>query len=98
MLLVGKDFGLPGKENSAGIDKIERREPVLERDFLRPKMLSDSLSVIGAASDGGVICGDQAPATGDLPDARDDARGGNFIVIQAQRRQCGKFQPGSARV
>ncbi len=66
VLAVGEDLVLQRQERAAGVDEVDARQPVLQRDLLRAQVLLDRHRVVGAALDGGVVGDDDAaPAVHD---------------------------------
>ena len=70
VIAIGEDLGLERQERAAGIDEVEARKLVLERDLLGSQVLLDRHRVVGAALDGGVVRDDDAGRALDPPDAR----------------------------
>ena len=62
VLAVGEDVVLQRQERAAGVDQVDARQPVVERDLLRAQVLLDRHRVVGAALDGGVVGDDHALA------------------------------------
>jgi hypothetical protein len=96
VLAVGKDVGLVRQIRAAGIDQIDARQPVLPRHFLRPQMLLHRHRIIGATLDRCVVADDHALLPLDTPDAGDDRRRMNVVVVHPvsrQRRQLQKRRP-----
>ena len=97
VLAVGEDLVLLGQERAAGVDEVDARQVVVQRDLLGAQVLLDGDRVVGAALDGGVVGDDHALAAGDAADAGDDAGGGRLVVVQAvggQRRQLQEARAG----
>ena len=65
VLAVGEDLVLQRQEGAAGVDEVDARQPVLQRDLLRPQVLLDRHRVVGAALDGRVVGDDHALAPAD---------------------------------
>ncbi len=82
VFLVRKHFVLQRQESAAGIDQVDARQAILQRDFLRPQMLLDRHRVIGAALDRRVVGHDHALHALDAPDAGDHAGGRRLVVVQ----------------
>ena len=100
MFAVRKHLRLQRQERAAGVDEIDARQVVLERDLLRAKMLFDGHRVVGAAFDRGVVRDDHDVPAGDARDAGDDARTRRLVVVDAearQRRELEEREPGSIR-
>ena len=64
VLAVGEDLGLQRQERAAGVDQVDARQPVLQRDLLRAQVLLDGHRVVGAALDRRVVGDDHALAPG----------------------------------
>ena len=73
MLAIRKDLRLKRQERAAGIDEVDARQAVVERDLLRPHMFLDGDRVVRATLDGRIVRDDEHLAAGDAPDAGDDA-------------------------
>ncbi len=95
---VGEDLVLHGQEGSAGVDQVDAGQPVLQRHLLGPEVLLHRHRVVRAALDGGVVGDDDDLASGDPPDARDDAGGGSRPVVHAVGGERGQLQEGRGRV
>ena len=67
VVAVGKDLVLQRQECPAGVDEIDARQAILERDLLRAQMLLDRQRVVGAAFDGRVVGEDHAAAPRTMP-------------------------------
>ena len=62
VVAVGEDLGLQRQVGAAGIDQVDAREAVLERDLLRAQVLLDRQREVRAALDGRVVGDDHALA------------------------------------
>ena len=62
VLAVGEDLVLHRQERAAGVDQVDARQPVLQRDLLRAQVLLHRHRVVGAALDRGVVGDDHALA------------------------------------
>ena len=71
VIAVGKDVRLQRQERAARVHQVHARQPVLERDLLRPQVLLDGDGVVGAALDRGVVRHDDAGRALDPADAGD---------------------------
>ena len=60
VLAVREDLVLHRQEGAAGVDQVEARQPVLERDLLGAEVLLDGHRVVGAALDRRVVGDDHA--------------------------------------
>ena len=93
VLAVREDLGLHRQVGAAGIDEIDARQPVLERDLLRPKVFLDGDGEVRAALDGGVVGHHHHLAAAHPPDPGDEPRRRRLVVVHApggQRRQLEK--------
>ena len=73
VIAIGEDLGLERQERAAGVDQIDARQPVLQRDLLRADVLLHRERIVRAALDRRVVGDDQHLAPGDAADAGDDA-------------------------
>ncbi len=87
VLAVGEHLVLPRQERPAGVDQVQARQLVLQRDLLGPQMLLHRHRVVGAALDGGVVGDDHALAAGHPSDAGDHPGTGALVVVHAVRGQ-----------
>ena len=62
VVAVGEHLVLGGQEGAAGVDEVDARQPVLQRDLLGAQVLLDRHRVVRAALDGGVVGDDHALA------------------------------------
>src|SRR5690606_2689319 len=83
---------------AAGVDEVQARQVVLQRDLLRSQVLLDRDRVVGTALDGGVVGDDDALATGDTADAGDHAGAGALVVVHAVGREGRQFEERTAGV
>ncbi len=97
VLAVGEDLVLHRQERAAGVDEVDARQPVVQRDLLRPQVLLDRHGVVGAALDGRVVGDDHAAAALDHADAGDDARAGRGAVVELLGGQRRELQERRAR-
>ncbi len=98
VLAVGKDLGLQRQKGAAGIDEVDARQAVLERDLLRAQVLLDGDREVRAAFDRGVVGDDQHFAARDAADAGDEAGGRRLVVVhveRGERRQLEKRRAAS---
>ena len=70
VVAVGEHLVLGRQERPAGVDEVDARQPVLERDLLGPQVLLDRHRVVRAALDGGVVGDDHAAPPGDTDRCR----------------------------
>ncbi len=97
VVAVGEHLVLPRQEGAAGVDQVDARQPILQRDLLRAQMLLDRNRVVRAAFDGRVVGDDHAFAPGHPSDAGDHARAGALVVVHAvggQSRDLEKWAAG----
>ena len=92
VLAIGKDLGLQRQERAAGVDEVDARQPVLERDLLRAQVLLDGDRIVRAAFDRRVVGDDQHFAARHAADAGDDAR-----PPARRRRTCRSPRAATAR-
>src|SRR5436305_745074 len=100
----GSYSGSSGSVRAGGVDEIDARQVVLQRDFLRAQMLLNGHRQVRAAVHGRVVRDDEALALPDPPDAGDDARGGRFFIVdpvrgerrELEERRVGIEQRGDA--
>ena len=86
VLAVGEDCSLLGEEGTAGVDEVDARQPVLERDLLGAQVLLDGDRVVRPTFHRGVVGHDHALVPGDPADAGDDACAGHFAAVHAVGR------------
>ena len=70
VIAVRKDLVLHRQERAAGVDEIDARQAILERDLLRAQVLLHRQRVIGAAFDGRVVRDDHAADAANGADCR----------------------------
>ena len=98
VLAVGEDVVLPRQEGAARVDEVDARQPVLQRDLLRPQMLLDRHRVVGAALHRRVVGDDHAFLAVDTADAGDHSRGRSFAVVHAPGRELADLEERRAGV
>jgi hypothetical protein len=98
MLAVGKHLVLARQEGAAGVDKVDARQQILQRDLLRAQVLFDRHRVVGAALDRRVIGHDHAFAPGDPADPGDDSGSGRLVAVHAAGGQRSQLQKRGARI
>ncbi len=81
MLAVGENLVLLGQERPARVDEVEAGQAVGRGDSLRPQVLLDRDRVVSAAFHGGVVGDHHAVGALNAPDPRDQAAGGDRIVV-----------------
>ena len=97
VVAIGEHLGLERQERAAGVDEVDARQAIVERDLLRPHVLLHRHRVVRAALHGGVVGHDDHLAAGDAADARDDPGSRRLIVVHAeggQRRQLEERRAG----
>jgi len=98
VIAVREHFVLQRQERAPGVDEIDAGEAVLERDFLRAKMLFYRDRKIRAALDRRIVRDDQRLDAGDAPDAGDDSRRRRLVLIHAMRGERRKFEERRTRI
>src|SRR6056297_3277924 len=98
VLLVRKHLVLQRQKSAAGIDQVDARQVVLQRDFLGPKVLLDRHRVIRAALDRRVIGDHHAFHALNAAYAGNHAGRRRLVVVQTVRGQWGDFQERTAGV
>ena len=92
VLPVREHLVLPGQERPAGVDQVDARQPVVQRDLLRAQVLLHRDRVVGAALHGRVVGDDHAFAPAHPAHAGDDARGRGLVAVHAVRGQRRQLQ------
>ncbi len=95
VVAVGKHFVLQRQERAAGIDQVDARQAVLERDFLRAQMLLHRDRKVRAALDRRVVGDDDDFDAVDAADAGDDAGAGRLRRRTCRARRAARI-PGTA--
>ncbi len=98
VVAVGKDLVLAREEGAAGVNEVETRQVVRQRDLLGAKVLLHRHRVVRAALDRRVVGDDHALATADATDAGDDARSGRLVVVHLKGGERREFEEGTASV
>ena len=98
VIAIGEDAVLHGQEGAAGIHQVDAGQAILERDFLRSKMLLDADGVVGAAFHGRVVGHDHAGLARDLADAGNETRTGNPVVVELVAGELTHFEKRRARI
>ncbi|CKR69440.1 Uncharacterised protein [Mycobacterium tuberculosis] len=98
MLAVGKHLVLAGQEGAAGVDQIDARQHILQRDLLGAQVLLDRHRVVGTALDRRVVGDDHALASGYPADPGDDSRARGFVAVHAASGQRSQLEERAARV
>ena len=88
VLAIGKHLGLQRQERAAGIDEVDARQPVLQRDLLGAQVLLHRHRKVGAAFDGGVVGDDHHLAARHPADAGHDAGARRLVVVHVGRRRA----------
>jgi hypothetical protein len=92
VIAVGEHLRLQGQERAARIHEVDAGEPVLQGHLLSAHVLLHRQRVVGAAFHRGVVGHNHHVAARDSPDARDDARRGRLVFVQAVGRQRRQFE------
>ena len=98
VVAVREDVGLERQERAAAVDEVDARQPVLERDLLRPEVLLDRHRVVGAALDRRVVGDDDARRPLDRPDPGDDPGARGVAVVQPGRGERAQLEERRAGV
>ena len=98
VVAIGEDLGLERQEGAAGVDQVDARQPVLERDLLGAEVLLDGHRVVRAALDRGVVGDHHAGRPLDPADPGDDAGARRVVVVQAGRGQRAQLEERRPRV
>ena len=98
VLAVGEHLVLHRQERAAGVDEVDARQAVLQRDLLRPQVLLHRHRVVGAALDRRVVGDDHALAPGDPPDPGDDPRGRGLAAVEPVRGERRQLEERRRRV
>ena len=98
VVAIGEDVGLHRQERPARVDEVDARQPILERDLLRPQVLLDRQRVVRTALDGCVVGDDHAGTAFDDADARDDAGGRDDAVVLLPRGEGAELEEGTIRI
>ena len=98
VVAVREDVRLERQEGTAAVDEIDARQPVLERDVLRPEVFLDGHRVIRAALDRGVVGDDDAGRVLHPADPGDDAGSRRVVVVQAVRGERAQLEEGRTRI
>ena len=98
VVAVGEDVGLERQERAAGVDQVDARQPVLERDLLGAEVLLDGHRVVRAALDRRVVGDDHAGRALDPADPGDDPGTRRLVVVQAGGRERAQLEERAARV
>ena len=98
MLAVGKHLVLARQEGAAGVDEVDARQPILQRDLLCAQVLLDRHRVVGAALDRRVVGDDHALAPGHPADPGDDPGSRGLVVVHTGGGQRRQLQERAARI
>ena len=98
VVAVGEDLGLERQVGAAGVDEVDARQAVLERDLLRAQVLLDRDREVRAALDRRVVGDDHALAPVHRADAGHDAGARRLVVVEAERRQRRQLEPGAVGI
>ena len=92
VVAVGEHLVLVRQVGAAAVHQIDAGKVVLLGDLLRPQVLLDRQREIGAALDRGVVGDDDAFPPRHPPDAGQDARRRDLLLIDAVGGKLGQFQ------
>ena len=98
VLAVGEDLVLARQEGAAGVDQVDARQSVLQRDLLRPQVLLHRHRVVGAALHRRVVGDDHAFLPRDAADAGDHPRRRRLAVVHAEGGELADLEERRARV
>jgi hypothetical protein len=101
VLLVGEHIGMRRQIGAAGVDEVDARQSVLPRDLLGTNVLFHGHRKVRAALHRRVVADDHAFAARDAPDAGDQPRAGDVVVVHAiggELRQLEERTAGSISV
>ena len=98
MLAVGKHLGLMRQVGAAGIDEIDARQAVLQRDLLGAQMLLHRHRIVGAALHGGVVADDHDEPARHAADAGDEPGAVDRVVVHAVGGERRKLQERRAEI
>ena len=98
MVTIREDVGLHRQERPARVDEVDARQPVLERNLLRPQVLLDGEGVVRAALDRRVVGDDHAGSPLDDADTRDDPGGRHDAVVLLPRGEGTELEEGTVRI
>ena len=98
MLAIGEDFVLHRQEGTTRIDQVNARQVILFSNFLGAQVFLDGKRVIGTALDGRIIGDNHAIDVADLPDARYEACGWHFVVIETVSRELSDLEERRATI
>ena len=97
MIAIGEHLGLERQERAAGIDEIDARQTVLQRDLLGADVLFHRQGIVGSSLDRCVVGDDQDLPSRHAADAGDDAGRRRPVVVEipcGERRQFQKRRTG----
>ena len=97
MFPVREHLVLARQERAAGVDEVDARQPVLQRDLLRAQMLLDRDRVVGAAFDRRVVGDDHALASRTPGRCRRSFRRRGTRRRTCRRRPAGPPRAGDCR-
>ena len=98
MVLVGEHLLLHRQECAAGIDHIDARQVILERDLLRAQVLLHGHRIVRAAFHRRIVDDDDAFAARNASDAGDDAGRRHDVGIQFVRGELARLEKRRARI
>ena len=98
VIAVGKHLVLPREKGAAGVDEVNARQAIVERDLLRAQVLLDRDRVIGPALHRRVVRDDHTLDAAHAPDPRDDAAGRQPVVVELVPGELADLEKGRSRV
>ena len=94
VIAVREDFGLEGQECPAGINEVDARKPILEGDFLSPKVFLDGQGIVGSPLHRRVVREDHAFGPGYPSNPSDDSGPGHRILVESESRKWRDLKKG----
>ena len=82
IVFVREHFILKRQKRAAAINKVNARQIVLRRDFLRAQVFLDGQRIISTALHRRIVGDDHALTAGDPADAHDHARARRLIIVE----------------
>src|SRR5690606_38184839 len=98
VLTIREDLVLPRQERPAGVDEIQARQLVLQRDLLRAKVLLDRHRQIASALHRGVVAEHHHMATVNQADSCDHSGAGRFSPVKPIGSQGCDFEKRAALI
>ena len=98
VLAIGKHLVLHRQKRAARIDEIHARQPVFERNLLRPQMLLHGDRIVGAAFHRRVVGDNHHVAAGDTRNAGHDAGSRRVVFVDAEPGECRQLEERRAGI